>query len=123
MAIETIFYAKNVRSAVTLAHARGVALLTAAQSGLPVFEYSPTEIKSSVVGYGRAGKDQIVEMVRRLFQLPKNVATSRHDTADAMAVALCHLNAGKTNDKISAALLKSETSPRGKNSENRWRNL
>src|SRR4030042_1741913 len=70
MAIEEVFHATNVQSALRLVHARGIALLVAAQKGLPVFEYSPLEIKSAVVGYGRAEKAQIQMMVRLLLELP-----------------------------------------------------
>jgi len=89
-AIEELFFAKNVRSAVTLAHARGVALLAAAAVGLQVVAYSPLEIKQSVVGYGRADKHQVQAMVQVLLSLrgPKPA----EDAADALAVALCHLH-------------------------------
>jgi crossover junction endodeoxyribonuclease RuvC len=88
VAIEEVFYATNVQSALKLGHARGVALLVAAQHGLPVCEYSPLEIKSAVVGYGRAEKVQIQSMVRLLLNLPEIPAP--HDAADALAVAICH---------------------------------
>lgn len=89
-AVEELFFAKNVRSAVTLAHARGVALLAAAAVGLQVVAYSPLEIKQSVVGYGRADKRQVQAMVQVLLNLrgPKPA----EDAADALAVALCHLH-------------------------------
>jgi crossover junction endodeoxyribonuclease RuvC len=89
-AVEELFFAKNVRSAVTLAHARGVALLAAAAAGLQVVAYSPLEIKQSVVGYGRADKRQVQAMVQVLLNLrgPKPA----EDAADALAVALCHLH-------------------------------
>jgi crossover junction endodeoxyribonuclease RuvC len=88
MAIEEVFHAANVQSAMRLCHARGVALLAAAQHGLKVFEYSPLEIKSAVVGYGRAEKSQIQGMVRLLLDLPE-IPTPDH-AADALAVAICH---------------------------------
>ncbi len=88
MAIEEVFYAANVQSALRLGHARGVALLVAAQHGLPVYEYSPLEIKSAIVGYGRAEKDQIQGMVRFLLRLPES--PTPNDAADALAVAICH---------------------------------
>jgi crossover junction endodeoxyribonuclease RuvC len=90
VAIEDIFYARNVRSALKLGHARGVALLAASQAGLPVVEYSPAEVKRAVVGYGRAEKPQVQEMVRLLLRL--DTAPSPHDVADALAVAICHIH-------------------------------
>ena len=88
MAIEEVFHATNVQSALRLGHARGIALLVAAQHGMPVCEYSPLEIKSAVVGYGRAEKVQIQTMVRLLLALPE--LPSPDDAADALAVAICH---------------------------------
>jgi crossover junction endodeoxyribonuclease RuvC len=88
MAIEEVFYALNVQSALKLGHARGVALLVAAQLDLPVVEYSPLEIKNSIVGYGRAEKQQVQAMVRVLLGLPSHPLPD--DAADALAVAICH---------------------------------
>jgi crossover junction endodeoxyribonuclease RuvC len=88
MAIEEVFYATNVQSALRLGHARGVALLVGAQQGLSIFEYSPLEIKSAVVGYGRAEKGQIQTMVRLLLGL--SVVPTPNDAADALAIAICH---------------------------------
>jgi len=88
VAIENVFHAKNVRSALRLGHARGVAMLAATQAGLPVIEYSPAEVKRAVVGYGRAEKPQVQQMVQLLLGLA--VPPSPHDAADALAVALCH---------------------------------
>jgi crossover junction endodeoxyribonuclease RuvC len=88
MAIEEVFHATNIQSALRLGHARGIALLAAAQQGLGVCEYSPLEIKSAVVGYGRADKIQIQMMVRLLLNLPE-LPTPDH-AADALAVAICH---------------------------------
>ena len=90
MAIEEVFYAANVRVALQLGHARAVPLLVAALHGLAVHEYSPLEIKSAVVGYGRADKFQIQAMVRLLLELPE-LPTPDH-AADALAVAICHAN-------------------------------
>ena len=90
MAIEEVFYAVNVQVALKLGHARGVALLAAAEHGLSVHEYSPLEIKSAVVGYGRADKFQIQAMVRLLLNMP-DLPTPDH-AADALAVAICHAN-------------------------------
>jgi crossover junction endodeoxyribonuclease RuvC len=91
VAVEDIFYARNVRSALKLGHARGVALLAASEAGVLVVEYSPAEIKRAVVGYGRAEKPQVQEMVRLLLGL--DTRPSPHDVADALAVALCHIHA------------------------------
>ena len=88
VAIEGVFYAANVQSALKLGHARGIALLAAAQHELPVFEYSPLEIKSAIVGYGRAEKGQVQIMVRHLLRLSE--IPTPDDAADALAVAICH---------------------------------
>ncbi len=88
--VESIFYARNVRSALKLGHARGVALLAAAEAGLPVAEYAPAEIKLAVVGFGRAEKHQVQHMVKLLLGL--DAVPSPHDAADALAVAICHLH-------------------------------
>jgi crossover junction endodeoxyribonuclease RuvC len=88
VAIENLFHARNVRSALVLGHARGVAVLAAVEAGLPVVEYAPSEIKLAVSGYGRAEKAQLQQMVKLLLGL--DTAPSPHDAADALAVAICH---------------------------------
>ncbi len=90
MAIENLFYATNARSALKLGHARGVAMLAAVERTLLVVEYTPAEIKRAVVGYGRAEKHQVQEMVRLLLGLEQ--VPSPHDVADALAVAICHVH-------------------------------
>jgi crossover junction endodeoxyribonuclease RuvC len=90
VAIENLFHASNVRSALKLGHARGVAMLAAVQAGVPVVEYTPAEVKRAVVGYGRAEKPQIQQMVKLLLGLER--APEPHDAADALAVAICHLH-------------------------------
>jgi crossover junction endodeoxyribonuclease RuvC len=90
VAIENLFYATNVRSALKLGHARGVAMLAAVEAGCEVVEYTPAEIKRAVVGYGRAEKHQVGQMVKLLLGL--TAAPSPHDAADALAVAICHLH-------------------------------
>jgi crossover junction endodeoxyribonuclease RuvC len=90
VAIENIFHAKNVRSALRLGHARGVALLAAAAVGVPIAEYTPAEIKRAVVGFGRAEKPQVGQMVKLLLRL--DAPPSPHDAADAIAVAICHIH-------------------------------
>ncbi len=87
-AVEQVFYAANVRTALKLAHVRGVALLAIAEAGLEMGEYSPLEIKSSVVGYGQAGKRQVQVMVQSLLRLDSAIASE--DACDALAVAICH---------------------------------
>jgi crossover junction endodeoxyribonuclease RuvC len=93
VAIENLFHARNVRSALVLGHARGVAVLAAVEAGLPVLEYTPAEIKLAVVGYGRAEKTQMQQMVKLLLGLA--VAPAPHDAADALAVALCHAHSAR----------------------------
>jgi crossover junction endodeoxyribonuclease RuvC len=90
VAIEDVFHAKNVRSALKLGHARGVVLLAACQAGMVVAEYSPAEIKRAVVGFGRAEKQQVGAMIKLLLRL--DAVPSPHDAADALAVAICHVN-------------------------------
>jgi crossover junction endodeoxyribonuclease RuvC len=91
VAIENLFHATNARSALKLGHARGVAMLAAVEAGLPVAEYTPAEIKRAVVGYGRAEKHQVQQMVKLLLGLA--ALPSPHDAADALAVAICHSHA------------------------------
>ncbi len=86
-AVEEVFHAVNARTALKLAHVRGVALLVTAEAGLEVGEYSPAEIKISVVGYGRAEKQQVQTMVRSLLGLAEVL---EEDASDAVAVAICH---------------------------------
>ncbi len=90
VAIENLFHAVNVRSALKLGHARGVAMLAAVEAGLEVAEYTPAEIKRAVVGYGRAEKPQVQQMIQLLLGLEQR--PSPHDAADALAVAICHLH-------------------------------
>jgi crossover junction endodeoxyribonuclease RuvC len=97
--IESIFYAANARSALKLGHARGVAMLAATETGVPVIEYTPAEIKRAVVGYGRAEKQQVGQMVKLLLGL--DAVPTPHDAADALAIAICHLHHGK-KDRVFA---------------------
>ena len=90
VAIENLFFATNVRSALKLGHARGVAMLAAVEAGVPVIEYTPAEIKRAVVGYGRAEKHQVQHMVKLILGLP--AVPAPHDAADALAVAICHVH-------------------------------
>jgi len=94
VAIEDVFYALNVKSALKLGQVRGVAMLAAASAGLAVAEYSPLSIKSAVVGYGRAEKQQVQQMVTLLLHLES--APESPDAADALAIAICHLHTSAT---------------------------
>jgi len=110
VAIENIFHAKNVRSALRLGHARGVALLAASAAGVPIAEYTPAEIKRAVVGFGRAEKPQVGRMVMLLLGL--DAPPSPHDAADAIAVAICHIHSS-TGPIASAALGRRSSVGRG----------
>jgi crossover junction endodeoxyribonuclease RuvC len=93
-AFESLFYATNVQSALKLGHVRGVSMFAAAEANLPVFEYSPLEVKSAVTGYGRAEKNQVQQMVRALLKL-RDVPEPL-DASDALAVAICHVHTNAT---------------------------
>jgi crossover junction endodeoxyribonuclease RuvC len=88
VAVEDLFFARNARSALKLGHVRGVALLAASKAHLPIAEYEPTEVKRAVVGYGRADKKQVQQMVALLLGLDE--LPSPYDVSDALAVAVCH---------------------------------
>jgi len=105
VAIEDVFYAVNVKSALKLGHVRGVAMLVAAQAGLRVIAYSPLSIKSAVVGYGKAEKSQVQIMVARLLELP--APPESPDAADALAIAICHLHTAATLRRQQAGTLSS----------------
>ena len=92
-AIEELFFGRNARTALTVGHGRGVALLALAQAGLAVHEYTPMQVKQAVVGYGQASKEQVQEMVRLLLRL--SAVPQPDDAADAVAVALCHLQTAR----------------------------
>ena len=100
VAIENVFYAVNAKSALKLGHVRGVAMLAASSAGLPVAEYAPLAIKSSVVGYGRAEKSQVQNMVARLLGL--QTEPDPPDVADALAIAICHIHTAATLKKQGA---------------------
>ncbi len=113
VAIENLFHAANVRSALKLGHARGVAMLAAIQAGCPVLEYTPAEIKLAVVGYGRAEKRQVQQMVKLLLGLA--VVPSPHDAADALAVAICHVHSMAPAVAVAVAVAdEAVTSSRGR---------
>ena len=97
-AVEGVFYSTNVKTALKLAHVRGVALLAIAEAGLEMAEYSPLEVKTSVVGYGRAEKSQVKLMVGQLLRLAE--AIESEDACDALAVAICHATHEATRRKL-----------------------
>lgn len=98
VAVESVFTALNMKTALKLAEVRGVVLLAAAQAGLPVHSYSPRQVKSCVAGYGHAGKEQIQLMVRALLGLSETPEPP--DAADALAVALCHLQTTRFRTRL-----------------------
>ncbi len=91
MAIEKLYFTTNQKTAIMVAEARGVILLAAQQRGIPIFEYTPLQVKTAVTGYGKAKKPQVMEMTRRLLKLPE--VPKPDDTADALAIALTHIQA------------------------------
>ncbi len=97
-AVEEVFYAVNVKTAIKLSHVRGVALLVIAEARVAFVEYSPLEVKMSVVGYGRAEKQQVQMMVTALLRLPR--AIESQDTCDALAIAICHANRMSTRQRM-----------------------
>jgi len=100
-AVEQLFFSRNVKTALAVGQARGVALLALAEGGLPVHEYTPLQVKQSVVGYGRAEKAQVQELVRLLLGL--QVAPQPDDAADALAVAICHLHSARMASLVQSA--------------------
>ena len=97
VAIEQVFLAKNPQAALVLGHARGTAMLAAVNAGLAVHEYSALQVKSAVVGYGRAGKPQVQQMVKALLNLPE---IAQEDAADALGVAICHAHSRTLNQAL-----------------------
>jgi crossover junction endodeoxyribonuclease RuvC len=92
-AVEELFFSRNVRTALSVGHARGVAMLALADAGLPIYEYKPLEVKQAIAGYGGADKRQVQEMVRMLLNLEH--APHPDDAADAVAVAVCHIHSAR----------------------------
>jgi crossover junction endodeoxyribonuclease RuvC len=99
-AFESLFYATNAQSALKLGHVRGVSMFAAAEANLPIYEYSPLEVKSAVTGYGRAEKLQVQQMVRALLKL--NAPPEPYDASDALAVAICHIHTNRFNKSLTA---------------------
>lgn len=97
MAVEQVFMSRNAKSALTLGHARGAAIVAGINAGVPVTEYSATEIKQSIVGRGRAAKEQVQHMIKVLLALKQ---TPQSDMADALACAICHIHTQQSKDKL-----------------------
>lgn len=101
VAVEELFFNKNVKTALAIGHARGVAVLAAALKGIEVYEYTPLQVKQAVAGYGRASKQQVQQMVRMLLNLP--CIPRPDDAADALAVSICHIHSAALNDRMKKA--------------------
>ncbi|MBC7294113.1 MAG: crossover junction endodeoxyribonuclease RuvC [Thermoleophilia bacterium] len=101
-AVESLFFNVNVRTALAVGQARGVALLACCQSDCPVYEYTPQQVKQAVVGYGRADKQQVMEMVRVLLGLDERPSSDH--AADALGVAICHLHTAGWREGVASAL-------------------
>ena len=98
IAIEELFFNSNQKTAIAVAQARGVLVVAATNRGIPIYEYTPLQIKQAVTGYGRADKNQVQQMVKMLLNL--NAVPKPDDAADALAVAICHAHSGAMNDKL-----------------------
>ncbi len=107
-AVEKLFFSRNVRTALSVGQARGVALLAMANAGITVHEYTPLEIKQAVVGYGRATKKQVQEMVKMLLGL--DIVPQPDDAADAIAVAICHIHSARMRELIQSSKPKAQSS-------------
>lgn len=101
VAIEQVFMSKNAQSALKLGQARGAAIVASVNADLPVSEYSALQVKSAVVGYGKAGKAQVQQMVKALMKLPE---IAQEDASDALAVAICHANSHQLSNRLKQAL-------------------
>lgn len=104
VAFEKLFFSRNVTTAMSVSQARGVAILAAAQKGLPIAEYTPMQVKQAIVGYGKAEKRQVQEMVRMFLNLQK--IPKPDDVADALAVAVCHAHSYVLNSKLNEVFKK-----------------
>ncbi len=98
VAIEELFFNNNAKTAIAVAQARGVLVVSATNKAIPIYEYTPLQIKQAVTGYGRADKNQIQQMVKMLLNL--NAIPKPDDAADALAVAICHAHSSGMNDKF-----------------------
>jgi crossover junction endodeoxyribonuclease RuvC len=119
VAVESVFHAVNARSALKLGHARGVALLAAVEAGCTVVEYTPAEVKRAVVGYGRADKRQVQQMIKLLLGL--STPPSPYDAADALAVAICHVHSGFGVRHSGFAVRKAGSAGRATSTLTSWR--
>ena len=108
VSLENIFIARNVNSALKLGHARGAAILAAVNYDLEVFDYTPAEVKKAIAGFGRADKEQVQQMVKRLLSLSD--LPNPHDASDALAIAICHSQSRKMHQKLKAGRLKNQSS-------------
>jgi crossover junction endodeoxyribonuclease RuvC len=115
VAVESVFTAINIKTALRLAEVRGVVLLAAAQAGIPSFSYTPREVKATVAGYGHAGKEQVQQMVRALLHMSETPEPA--DAADALAIALCHIQAAETRARW--AIAAAPENPRHRNTGRR----
>ncbi len=102
-AVEELFWGRNITTGIGVAHGRGVILLALAKSGVPLYEYTPMQVKQAVVGYGKAEKHQVMDMTRRILKLEKMVRPD--DAADAIAIALCH---GRSSSSLLSRLRDTE---------------
>lgn len=100
-AVEELFFSRNARTALSVGHARGVALLALADAGLPIYEYKPLAVKQAIAGYGGADKLQVQEMVRMLLNLDH--VPHPDDAADAVAVAICHVHSARMAELVAGA--------------------
>jgi crossover junction endodeoxyribonuclease RuvC len=107
-AVEKLFFSRNVRTALSVGQARGVALLAIANAGIAIHEYTPLEVKQAVVGYGRATKDQVQEMVKMLLGLES--VPQPDDAADAIAVAICHIHSTRMKGLVQSSKFKAQSS-------------
>ncbi|HLE24174.1 MAG TPA: crossover junction endodeoxyribonuclease RuvC [Thermodesulfobacteriota bacterium] len=103
MSIEDIFFAKNSKSALKLGEARGVALLAATISGIPVHEYAPTEVKLALTGQGRAKKLEVQKMISLILGISE---WSKEDASDAVAIAICHINSSQINERLGREVIR-----------------
>lgn len=101
MAIEKLYFQNNQKTAIQVAEARGVLLLAAKKAGVPIYEYTPLQVKTAVTGYGKAKKNQVMEMTKRLLNLSE--VPKPDDTADALAIAICHANVAGSDIRLKLA--------------------
>lgn len=100
MVVEELFFSVNVKTALSVGHARGISILTASINNLAVFEYTPLQVKQAITGYGRATKNQIKYMLKVILGVKEDFFPKHDDAWDAMAIAICHANSKNLNDKL-----------------------